>query len=123
MAKKRILVIDDEPDLVKIIEARLKQADREVLVAYDGQEGLEKARTEKPDLILLDLMLPKLDGYKVCRILKFDKKYKNIPIVILTAKGQENDEKLGHEAGADAYLTKPYQHEVVLAKITELLKE
>lgn len=123
MTKKRILVIDDEPDLVKIIEARLKQADREVLVAHDGQEGLEKARTEKPDLILLDLMLPKLDGYKVCRILKFDKKYKNIPIIILTAKGQENDEKLGREAGADAYLTKPYQHEVVFAKITELLKE
>ncbi|MCX5681674.1 MAG: response regulator [Candidatus Omnitrophica bacterium] len=123
MSKKRILIVDDEADLVKMIALRLRQADFEVLVAYDGQEGLEKARKEVPDLILLDLMLPKLDGYKVCRLLKFDQKYKDIPIVILTARGEKSDEELVLEAGADAYITKPYQHEVMLAKINEFLKK
>jgi DNA-binding response OmpR family regulator len=68
-------------------------------------------------------MLPKIDGYKICRMLKFDKKYKKIPIVMLTARARKSDEKLGLETGADAYITKPFQHEVVLAKIKELLKE
>ena len=84
MPKKRILVVDDEVELVKAIQIRLEQADYEVIVAYDGQEALEKARKEKPDLIVLDLMLPKIDGYKVCRMLKFDDKYKQIPIIMLT---------------------------------------
>lgn len=123
MDKKRILVVDDEGELVKAIEIRLKQADYDVIVAYDGQEGLEKARKEKPDLIMLDLMLPKMDGYKVCRMLKFDEKYKNIPIIMLTARAQESDAKMGMDVGANAYITKPFQHEGVLAKIKELLKE
>lgn len=123
MPKKRILVVEDELELVKAIQIRLEQAGYEALFAYDGQEGLEKARKEKPDLILLDLMLPKIDGYKVCRMLKFDEKYKKIPIIMLTARAQESDEKLGLETGADTYITKPFQHEVVLAKIKELLKE
>ena len=123
MAKKKILVIEDEAQLVKAIEIRLKEADYQVLTAYDGVEGLEKARKEKPDLIILDLMLPKLDGYEVCRMLKFDEKYKNVPIIILTARAQEADEKLGYKTGADAYISKPFQYEVVLAKIKELLKE
>ncbi len=122
MAKK-ILVVDDEIDLVKVIEIRLKHAGYEVLVANDGQEALDRARKEKPDLILLDLMLPKIDGYKVCRMLKFDEKYKNILIVMFTAMAQESDAKLGFETGADAFITKPFQHKVVLAKIKELLKE
>lgn len=121
MPKKRILVVDDEFELVKAIQIRLEQADYDVIVAYDGQEALEKARKEKPDLIVLDLMLPKIDGYKVCRMLKFDDKYKQIPIIMLTARGQESDQKTGYETGADAYMTKPFQHEVVLAKIKELL--
>jgi len=120
--KKRILVVDDEQDLVRAVQIRLEHAGYEISVAYDGKEALEKARKEKPDLILLDLMLPKMDGYKVCRMLKFDEKYKNIPIIMLTARAQESDQKLGLETGADAYLTKPFQHEVVLAKIKELLK-
>ena len=123
MNKKRILVVDDEDEMVKAIQIRLERADYEVLVAYDGMEALDKAHREKPDLIILDLMLPKIDGYKICRMLKFDKKYKKIPIVMLTARARESDEKLGLETGADAYITKPFQHEVVLAKIKELLKE
>ncbi len=123
MEKKRILVVDDETELVKAIQIRLEAANYEVLTSYDGQEALEKARNENPDLIILDLMLPKIDGYKVCRILKFDARYKKIPILMLTARSQESDEKVGYETGADAYITKPFQHEVVMAKIKELLKE
>jgi len=121
MAKKRVLVVDDEIELVKAIQIRLEYANYEVIVAYDGQEGLEKAKKEKPDLIVLDLMLPKMDGYKVCSLLKADIKYNKIPIIMLTARAQDSDEKLGFEIGVDAYLTKPFQHEVLLAKMKELL--
>ncbi len=121
MVKQKILVVDDEIQLVKAIEIRLKQAGYEVSTANDGQEGFDKARKEEPDLILLDLMLPKLDGYKVCRMLKFDEKYKRIPIIMLSARAQESDAKQGLETGADAYIVKPFQHEIVLAKIKELL--
>lgn len=123
MAKKRILVVEDETELVKAIQIRLEQAGYEILVAYDGMEALDKARKEKPDLIVLDLMLPKMDGYKVCAMLKRDTKYNKIPIIILTARAQETDEKLGLELGADVYITKPFNHQVVISKIKELLKE
>lgn len=121
MTKKKILVVEDEAELTGAIQIRLEQAGYEVLTAYDGQEGLEKARTENPDLIVLDLMLPKIDGYKVCRMLKFDEKYKKIPVVMLTARAQEKDENLGYEVGADAFITKPFKYQVLLAKIAELL--
>jgi two-component system alkaline phosphatase synthesis response regulator PhoP len=119
--KKKILVVEDEAELTGAIQIRLEQAGYEVLIAYDGQEALEKARTENPDLIVLDLMLPKIDGYKVCRLLKFDGKYKKIPVVMLTARAQEKDENLGYEVGADAFITKPFKYQVLLAKIAELL--
>ena len=120
---KRILVVEDERELVKAIQIRLEQAGYEVMAAYDGQEGLEKAQKEKPDLIILDLMLPKMDGYKVCGMLKHDGRYVKIPIIMLTARAQDTDEKLGYECGADAFIIKPFKHEAVLAKIKELLKE
>jgi two-component system alkaline phosphatase synthesis response regulator PhoP len=121
MTKKKILVVEDEAELTGAIQIRLEQAGYEVLIAYDGQEALEKARTENPDLIVLDLMLPKIDGYKVCRLLKFDGKSKKIPVVMLTARAQEKDENLGYEVGADAFITKPFKYQVLLAKIAELL--
>jgi len=121
--KKRILVVEDEAELVKAMEIRLKQSDYEILVAYDGQEGLEKARKEKPDLIVLDLMLSKMDGYKVCGLLKSDTRYSKIPIIMFTARAQESDKKMGEEVGADAYITKPFDHQALLKKIKELLKE
>jgi len=120
---KRILVIDDEPELVKAIQIRLERAGYETLVAHDGMEGLDKARKEKPDLILLDLMLPKMDGYKVCALLKRDRNYAKIPVIMLTARTLERHQKQGIEVGADAYITKPFQYEMVLAKIKELLGE
>lgn len=121
MVKKRILVVDDERDLVEMLQLRLEAQGYEVLAAYDGEEGLRKAQTEKPDLVLLDLMLPKMDGYKVCGLLKRDTRYSKIPIVIFTARAQETDEKLGLECGADAYLTKPFEPQALLSKIQELI--
>jgi DNA-binding response OmpR family regulator len=123
MDKKRILIIDDEEDILTVLKFRLGANNYEVLTASDGQEGLNKARTEKPDLIILDLMLPKLDGYKVCRMLKFDESYKAIPIVMFTARVQQKDEELGKEMGADAYITKPFEPEILLEKIRQLLKK
>lgn len=122
MAKK-ILVTEDSPTVLEIIKETLKDAGYEVIGAVDGQEALDKARKEGPDLIILDLMLPKIDGYKVCRMLKFDEKYKRIPIVMFTARSDDRDRKLGKEVGADIYLTKPFESQVLLEKIKELLKE
>lgn len=123
MAKKRILIVEDEVELVRAMQIRLEQADYEVLFTYDGQDGLEKAKKEKPDLIILDLMLPKMDGYKVCGLLKADARYNKIPVIMFTARARESDEKLGLEVGADTYITKPFQYEKLLAKMKELLKE
>jgi DNA-binding response OmpR family regulator len=120
MANKKILVVDDEAQLVDMVKMRLEANGYDVITAYNGQEGLDKARRESPDLIILDLMLPKIDGYKVCRMLKFDEKYKNIPIILFTARAQQEDEKLGKEVGADAYITKPFEPQVLLEKIKQL---
>lgn len=122
-SRSRVLVVDDEPDLVRILEFGLKAAGYAVETASDGQEGLKKARESKPDIILLDLMLPKLDGYKVCRLLKFDERYKHIPIMILSARTQEGDQTLAHEMGANRFLTKPYEFAEILDHIQALLKE
>ena len=119
---KRILVVDDEKDIADTLRFRLEANGYEVVIAYDGQDGLNKAKTVSPDLIVLDLMLPKIDGYKVCRMLKFDEKYKHIPIILFTARAQESDKNTGMEVGADAYITKPFDAPVLLAKIKELLQ-
>lgn len=123
MAKKRLLIVDDEKDLAEMVRFRLEANGYEILLAYDGQQALEIARKEKPDLIILDLMLPMMDGYKVCGLLKKDMRYANIPIIIFTAKAQADDLKLGEEVGADAYLAKPFEPGVLLGKIKELIKE
>jgi DNA-binding response OmpR family regulator len=122
MTKRRILLVDDEKDLVETVKFRLEANDYDVIIAYDGQEGLDKARKEKPDLIILDLMLPKIDGYKVCRMLKFDEKYKKIPIALFTARAQESDQNMGKEVGADAYITKPFEPQALLDTIKKLLR-
>lgn len=121
MANPRILLVDDEPDLVQLVSLRLATAGYEVTAAYDGQQALEQVKLSNPDLIILDLMLPKLDGYKVCRLLKFDPGTKKIPILIFTARAQAEDIKLATECGADAYLTKPFEAQILLDKLKELL--
>ncbi len=123
MNKKKILLVEDEKVLIETVTLRLEAFGYEVISAYDGFEGLEKAKKEKPDLIILDLMLPKMDGYKVCGLLKADTRYNKIPIIMFTARAQESDKKMGQEVGADAYITKPFEPQVLLEKIRELLKK
>ena len=121
MEQKRILVVDDEVELAEMLKIRLEANGYHVLIACDGQEGFEKAKKEKPDLIILDLMLPKIDGYKVCGLLKADSRFKKIPIVLFSARAQDSDKQMGQEVGADAYLTKPFEPATLLAKIKDLL--
>ena len=120
MAKK-ILITEDSPTVLEILKSVLAEEGYEVIAAVDGKEALDLVKAEKPDLIILDVMLPKIDGYKVCRMLKFDDKYKDIPIIMLTARAKETDEKLGKEVGADAYIKKPFEPEMIIDKVRELL--
>jgi DNA-binding response OmpR family regulator len=119
--KQRILLVDDEPSIVKMVGRRLEVEGFRVTVAGDGQEGLAKAQAEQPDLIILDLMLPKLNGYEMCTMLKQDIRYQKIPIILFTAKTQEKDEKLGMECGANAYVRKPFRAQELLDTIRKLL--
>jgi two-component system alkaline phosphatase synthesis response regulator PhoP len=121
--KPRILVVDDEPHIVTMLKSRLTANGYEVITAVDGQEALEKARNEIPELVILDLMLPRLDGFKVCRMLKFDEKYRHIPVIMFSARAQKSDQEMGMETGADAYVVKPFRPEELLGKIRELLGE
>jgi len=121
VSPKKILIVDDEVDLVETIRFPLELEGFQVLVSYNGEEGLNLARKENPNLILLDLMLPKLDGYKVCRLLKFDERFKHIPILMLTAKTQEKDRILGMETGADEYITKPFDLDQLVEKVKAYL--
>jgi DNA-binding response OmpR family regulator len=121
MSNARILAVDDSPTVLEMLKAILVAGDYEVITASDGQEALSVAREETPDLILLDVMLPKLDGYRVCRLLKFDQKYKGIPIIMLTAKAEDAAVATGMRTGADQYLTKPVEPERLLAAVAEEL--
>ncbi len=118
---KSILVVEDEKDMLDLFKIRLEKEGFNVLTAADGEEGLRLAREERPGLILLDMMLPKLDGFKVCRMLKFDRRFRHIPVIILTARAEEKDRNLGLSVGADAYMTKPFKWEEVRGKIEEFL--
>ena len=117
---KKILIVDDEPNVVTLCEARLKASGYDVVVAYDGQQGLDKIKEEKPDLIILDHMMPNLDGFKVCEILKSSEEYKHIPVVMLTASGQASEIETGLQKGVSAYVTKPFKAEVLLGIIKGL---
>jgi len=119
----KILVVDDEIQLIELVQIRLEADGYEVITANDGEEGLEKAKSEKPDLILLDVMMPKMDGYQACSLLKNDEQTKNIPVILFTGKAQEDFEDVGKKAGADAFITKPFDPPELLAKIEELLKK
>jgi len=119
--KKKILVVDDSQDMRVILSMRLRINGYEVIMAQDGQEGLDMAKKDAPDLIILDLMLPKIDGYEVCRMLKFDDKYKNIPVIILSALDQQEDREKAVGSGADSYFIKPFDLELLLNKIQSLI--
>jgi DNA-binding response OmpR family regulator len=118
--KKKILVVDDEPDVVKMLKMRLEVNGYEVISAGEGNEGYAKAKSDAPDLILLDVMLPGMDGYQVCKLLKSDQNYQRTPIIMLTAKSQQEDRQGAEDAGADCYVTKPFDAKELLQHIKVL---
>ena len=121
MAKGKILVVDDEIYIVHILDFSLGMEGYEVLTALDGEQALEKANAEHPDLIVLDIMMPKLDGYETCKMLKSNDETKNIPVILLSAKGRNVDQKVGFEVGADDYITKPFSPRKLVERINTLL--
>ena len=122
MARKTVLVVDDERDIVELLEYNLSRNGYKVIGVGTGEEALKAARTELPDLVLLDLMLPGTDGLDVCKILRNDAKTAHIPIVMLTARGEEADVVTGLELGADDYVTKPFSPRVLLARVKAVLR-
>ncbi|MFA0736309.1 MAG: hypothetical protein LASZOEIN_002622 [Candidatus Fervidibacter sp.] len=106
--KKRVLVVDDERHIVRLVQVNLERQGYEVLTAYDGVECLEKAKSEKPDLIVLDVMMPRMDGFEALQRLKTDPETSHIPVIMLTARAQDRDVLQGYQYGADLYLTKPF---------------
>jgi len=122
MPSCRLLVIEDEEDILELLTYNLKREGYEVQGAASGEDGLEKARRKRPDLILLDLMLPGLDGLAVCRALKSGPDTRDIPIIMVSAKGEEADVVVGLELGADDYVTKPFSPRLLLARIRAVLR-
>jgi two-component system phosphate regulon response regulator PhoB len=118
----RILVIEDERDLLKVLEFNFHQAGHEVLAALSGREGLQLAREKHPDLILLDLMLPDIAGPEICRALKREPRMRSIPVLMLTAKGEEVDRIVGFELGAEDYVVKPFSVRELLLRIDAILR-
>jgi CheY-like chemotaxis protein len=121
--RKKILVIDDEPELIKAVEIRLKSIGYEVALSYDGRTGIDKAKEIKPDLILLDLIMPIMDGYVVAKKLKDDPETKHIPIIILTASQREDLKTRCRELGVASFIMKPFETSDLLMMVKAILKE
>ena len=115
----KVLVVDDDPGIVKVVRAYLEQEGFQVLVAYDGKKAMHIARHDKPDLVVLDLMLPEMDGWDVCRALR---KESDVPIIMLTARVEETDKLIGLELGADDYVTKPFSPRELAARVRTVLR-
>ena len=118
---KKILIIEDDRSAARLAEYTIQQAGYDVIIAYDGYEGLEKTLNEHPDLVILDIMLPGLDGYEVCHRLRAEPETITLPILMISAKAREEDRNIGLKVGADEYLAKPVEPSVMLQKIEELL--
>ncbi len=119
---KKILIVDDEQDIVESLKFVLENCNYACYCAYNGEDGLKLAREIAPDLIILDVMMPRINGYKISRLLKFDAKYKNIPILMVTARSQEEDKLIGEETGADEYITKPFDLDEVVKIVQKYLE-
>ncbi len=122
MAKCKILVIEDEPDILEVIQYNIEREGHKVIACRDGEQGLSRIRTENPDLVILDLMLPGMDGNEVCQQVKADSVTRAIPIIMLTAKSEESDVVLGLGLGADDYITKPFSPRELMARISVTLR-
>jgi two-component system phosphate regulon response regulator PhoB len=122
MSKARILIIEDDRDIVEMLEYNLAEAGYDTFSALNGDDGVALARRERPDLIILDIMMPVMDGFEVCRMLKNDSSVAHIPIIILSAKSQETDKVVGLELGADDYVTKPFSPRELIARTRAILR-
>lgn len=118
---KRILIVDDEPNIAISVEFLMRREGFEVLVARDGEDGLARIRADRPDLVVLDVMMPKLDGFEVCRAVRADPTLAGVRILMLTAKGRPAEIAKGLSLGADAYIPKPFSTRELVAKVKELL--
>lgn len=123
MKKVKILVADDNRNIVELVKMEFEILDYDVVTAFDGEEALKKIEKENPDLLILDVMMPKMNGFDVCMKLRDNPKYQNIPIVMLTAKSQEKDKFWGRQVGADEYLTKPFEPEALEQVVHNLLEQ
>ncbi len=123
MSKKIILVIDDERDLVDLLAMRLEIDGFTIMKAFNGKEALSKLKEKKPDIILLDIMMPEMNGYEVCQEIKNDSQYKNIPVIILTAKVRKEDQERGRQVGSDDFIAKPYEYSELIEKIQKFIKD
>jgi len=121
MSQKKILIVDDEHDIAETIKLSLEIEGYQCLVSHDGYDAIEKVHKEMPNLIILDIRLPKKNGYQVSRLLKFDERYRNIPIIMLTARAQQSDKEIGKSTGADEYLTKPFDMNVLVGHVNRYL--
>ncbi len=122
MDRKRILVVDDEIYIVHILEFTLTMEGYEVLTAADGEEALRRLEQDRPDLVVLDIMMPKVDGYEVLRRIRADEEFRQLPVILLSAKGRPIDRDTGLEIGADDYIVKPFSPRRLLQKIQDLLE-
>ena len=122
MDRKRILVVDDEIYIVHILEFTLTMEGYEVLTAADGEEALRRLEQDRPDLVVLDIMMPKVDGYEVLRRIRADEEFRQLPVILLSAKGRPVDRETGLEIGADDYIVKPFSPRRLLEKIQDLLE-
>lgn len=123
MERKKILVADDNRNIVELVKMEFEILDYDVVTAYDGEDALKKIGKENPDLVILDVMMPKMNGFDICMKLRDNPTYKDMPIVMLTAKGQEKDKFWGRQVGADEYVTKPFEPEVLEQIVHNLLEQ
>ena len=119
--KKHILVVDDDPLVVKVLRDPLERAGYQVGVAYHGLEALQRVKERRPDLIILDILMPLLDGFKVARFLKFDKRFKDIPIIVLTSRATEGERRMGEQVGANEFLFKPLKLPQIMDLVCQYL--
>jgi two-component system, OmpR family, alkaline phosphatase synthesis response regulator PhoP len=123
MTKGKVLVVDDEEYIQHILNFSFGAEGYDVVTASDGAEGLSKAKDEKPDVIVMDIMMPRMDGYEACKKIKADPATRNIPVILLTAKGRDADRKLGSDAGADDYVVKPFSPGRLVERVEGIIKK